>query len=349
MTNLLSIQRSEVDPKKTYERLQSLIKPLQILERPWGDCLTKMAHFIPYPTATSTFGLARLFVDEIFKRHRTRLSLLERVQLILNNSVGTQQSFFTPYHTQYDGQTEQMNRVLEDMLRHYVAPHPRDWIDYLSLAEFDVNNFVTTQTDLDLRWGSVWVSLHISSNSLEPWRGYTLCFTFLVWNNLPLSQSWLMVNWNIRLKWCMVTEISTCGKEYAVSIWWDGKNMGQSMTSIGDKLKPVTEYWEVLGSASPRLCLHWCVLDPCIPNMSAMVCGSMLSACFVSPLWARLTGSSMLSTVQDCECVERPCVVQCNICSHPWLMRVWSVPAQCPEMPFKIIGQCVSCLIPKMW
>ena len=37
-------------------------------------------------------------------------------------------------------QTERMNLVLEDMLRHYVKPSQDDWNDHLDMAEFAVNN-----------------------------------------------------------------------------------------------------------------------------------------------------------------------------------------------------------------
>ncbi|MGQ3285870.1 MAG: hypothetical protein ACT6VC_22220, partial [Bosea sp. (in: a-proteobacteria)] len=46
----------------------------------------------------------------------------------------------TAYHPQSDGQTERYNRVLEEMLRHYVGPTQNDWPDHLPCAEFAVNN-----------------------------------------------------------------------------------------------------------------------------------------------------------------------------------------------------------------
>ncbi|KAJ9525925.1 hypothetical protein QJQ45_009415 [Haematococcus lacustris] len=44
------------------------------------------------------------------------------------------------YRPQSDGQTERYNRVLEEMLRHYISPTQADWPDHLALAEFAVNN-----------------------------------------------------------------------------------------------------------------------------------------------------------------------------------------------------------------
>ena len=46
----------------------------------------------------------------------------------------------TAFHPQTDGQTERSNRILEDMLRHFVGPYHDDWDKHLPLAEFAVNN-----------------------------------------------------------------------------------------------------------------------------------------------------------------------------------------------------------------
>ncbi len=54
--------------------------------------------------------------------------------------MGIRRSMSTAYHPQSDGQTERMNRVLEDMLRHYVSPNQSDWDKHLPLVEFAINN-----------------------------------------------------------------------------------------------------------------------------------------------------------------------------------------------------------------
>ena len=46
----------------------------------------------------------------------------------------------TAYHPQTDGQTERANRVLEEMLRHYVSPTHTDWDEHLDMAEFAIND-----------------------------------------------------------------------------------------------------------------------------------------------------------------------------------------------------------------
>ena len=51
-----------------------------------------------------------------------------------------QRSMSTAYHPQSDGQTERMNRVLEDMLRHYVSSNQTDWDKHLPMFETAINN-----------------------------------------------------------------------------------------------------------------------------------------------------------------------------------------------------------------
>ena len=46
----------------------------------------------------------------------------------------------TAFHPQTDGQTERMNRVLEDMLRNYVDAKHDDWDHWLPALEFAVND-----------------------------------------------------------------------------------------------------------------------------------------------------------------------------------------------------------------
>jgi hypothetical protein len=46
----------------------------------------------------------------------------------------------TAFHPQSDGQTERMNRILEEVLRHYINPSHTAWEDLLPWVEFAVNS-----------------------------------------------------------------------------------------------------------------------------------------------------------------------------------------------------------------
>ena len=54
--------------------------------------------------------------------------------------MGIELAFSTTYHPQKNGQTERVNRILEDMLRMYVMHQQQKWEDYLPLVELSYNN-----------------------------------------------------------------------------------------------------------------------------------------------------------------------------------------------------------------
>jgi hypothetical protein len=54
--------------------------------------------------------------------------------------MGTKLDFSTAYHPQSDGQTERVNKVLEDLLRACVLTFDRNWESSLPYAEFSYNN-----------------------------------------------------------------------------------------------------------------------------------------------------------------------------------------------------------------
>ena len=92
--------------------------------------------------------LAQIFVDMVWKLHgMPRYITTDRGPEFTNKFVahilamlGTEHCKFTAYHAQFDGQTERMNRVLEDMMRHYVNPKQNNWDELLAPAEFAINN-----------------------------------------------------------------------------------------------------------------------------------------------------------------------------------------------------------------
>jgi transposase InsO family protein len=153
-------------------RPAGLLQPLQIPEEPWSsvsmdfitqlprtpkghdailvivDRLTKMARFVPTVTGVSAKETSELFLREVFRMFGMPKEIVTdrdprftgKFFKELCRLLGIKQSMSSAYHPQSDGQTERMNRVLEDMLRHYVNPRGTDWDEFLPAVEFAVNN-----------------------------------------------------------------------------------------------------------------------------------------------------------------------------------------------------------------
>ena len=108
------------------------------------DRLSKMAHFAACKGTMDSEGLARLLVDNVFRLHGAPREVISDRDPRLTSTfdrefyqlLGTGQHMSTTFYHQTDGQTERVNRVLEEMLRSYISPSLDDWDLHLSLCEF---------------------------------------------------------------------------------------------------------------------------------------------------------------------------------------------------------------------
>jgi transposase InsO family protein len=112
------------------------------------DLLSKMTHFMPCKESSSSAILANLFCKNVFRLHglpdkiisdrgSTFVSKFWRSLMV---SLNIQSALSTAYHPQTDGQTERMNQVLEDYLRHFCSYYQDNWDKVLDMAEFSINN-----------------------------------------------------------------------------------------------------------------------------------------------------------------------------------------------------------------
>jgi len=70
--------------------------------------------------------------------------------------LGTKRQLLMAYHPQTDGQTERINQEIRTFLRHYVNYQQDNWIDWLSIAEFQYNDkkhMATGRTPFELNFG----------------------------------------------------------------------------------------------------------------------------------------------------------------------------------------------------
>ena len=60
--------------------------------------------------------------------------------------LNVKQGMSTRYFPRTDGQTERMNRTLEEVLPSFISPDQSNWDDLLPLVEFAINNGINVAT-----------------------------------------------------------------------------------------------------------------------------------------------------------------------------------------------------------
>jgi hypothetical protein len=181
--------------KSAQHRPSGLLQPLSIPERPWShisvdfvtglppvgelkydtitvfvDRLTKMVHYVPCVEKLSAADFAQLFMSNVFRLHGLPLHVVSdrdpRFTSVfwkeVTAALGMARGFSTAFHPQTDGQTERMNRTMEEMLRHFITPMKGDWVAALPMLEFAYNNSVNASTQ------STPFKLYTGLNPLHP-------------------------------------------------------------------------------------------------------------------------------------------------------------------------------------
>jgi len=128
------------------------------------DKLSKMVKMEPCSKDLDAPGFAKLFMATVVRQHGWPSKVVsDRDSKFTGNfwkevakSLLMDQAMSTAFHPETDGQTERMNRVIEETLRNYVNPYHDDWDQYLYMAEFAINNSKqesTKQTPFYLVYG----------------------------------------------------------------------------------------------------------------------------------------------------------------------------------------------------
>lgn len=165
--NCHTCQRSRTTRHKPSGVLRPLAVPYQpwksismdfITGLPWSeghdailvvvDRLTKMRHFVPCRTTTTSRDLSDLFLTNVFRLHGLPDEIVsDRGSQFTSDfwrevcgSLGVQLRLSTAFHPETDGQTERLNATLEQYLRAFVSYQQDDWSRWLPLAEFALNN-----------------------------------------------------------------------------------------------------------------------------------------------------------------------------------------------------------------
>lgn len=121
------------------------------------DRLTKLVRLTPCTQDITAEGAAQLFFDRVIRDFgvpKTVVSdrdprFVSAFWKALMSSLGTKLLYSTAFHPQTDGQTERAHRVIEQVLRSYVAAgQSGGWHSQLGQCEFALNSAVQASTGI---------------------------------------------------------------------------------------------------------------------------------------------------------------------------------------------------------
>lgn len=120
------------------------------------DRLSKYSHFIALPSTFTAQDVAIAFVSEIIHLHgHPKIIIIDRDPRFMNSFwkeihrlQGTTLSMSTAYHPQTDGQSEVLNKCVEQYLRCFIADSPHEWFPLLPWVEYWYNTAYQTSADM---------------------------------------------------------------------------------------------------------------------------------------------------------------------------------------------------------
>jgi hypothetical protein len=120
------------------------------------DRFSKAAHFGFLPTQFTACKVAELFTKMVFQHHGMPKSMVfDRDPIFMSKFWqqlfklnGTKLRMSSAYHPQSDGQTEIVNKALQQYLRCFANAQPHQWGKFLRLAEWHYNTSIHSSTGL---------------------------------------------------------------------------------------------------------------------------------------------------------------------------------------------------------
>ena len=112
------------------------------------DRLSKQLRLAPLPKNYSAPVIANIFLEHIYRNHGLPDEIIsDRDPVFMSNfwsslfdKLGVKLCPSSAYHPETDGQTERLNRKIEEMLRCYVDHHQSNWDEFLVQVEVAYNS-----------------------------------------------------------------------------------------------------------------------------------------------------------------------------------------------------------------
>ena len=185
VSGCLSCQRS----KASHQRPFGLLAPLEIPDTRWNtvtmdfitdlprttggfdtilvivDKLSKYVHLIPTVKTVTAEETAKLFLSHVYQYHgMPKVIISDRDPKFTSGfwksfckRLDLDSRYSTAFRPQTDGQTERANKVVEEVLRHFIDGTHKNWEDLLPLIAFAMNNAkssTTGETPFYLNYGT---------------------------------------------------------------------------------------------------------------------------------------------------------------------------------------------------
>ncbi|GBG63007.1 hypothetical protein CBR_g34706 [Chara braunii] len=120
------------------------------------DRFTKYARLVAMPETARTDHVIKLFKDNWVRDFGLPKTIVSDKDVRFTSELwkktaeqmGSQLQMTSGNHPEANGQAEQMNRVVQHLLRHYIKPSQDDWDEQLPLIASLYNNVVHSSTDL---------------------------------------------------------------------------------------------------------------------------------------------------------------------------------------------------------
>jgi hypothetical protein len=111
------------------------------------DRFSKYAHFVPLGHPYTTTSVAKVFFEEIVRLHDLTESIVSDHDPVFTSKFwielfklsGVKLQLTSAFHPQSDGQSEAVNKVITMYLRCLIDDRPRQWLKWLSWAEYCYN------------------------------------------------------------------------------------------------------------------------------------------------------------------------------------------------------------------
>ncbi len=112
------------------------------------DRLIKYTMFISFKKIMTASVLMYTILQELINNHElSKKFITDRDKLFtskfwetLTAELRINQKMLTAYHSQMNGQSKQMNQMVEMYLRHYINKNQNNWVQLLLMTQFAYNN-----------------------------------------------------------------------------------------------------------------------------------------------------------------------------------------------------------------